>query len=61
MTLEQLQAQRQSLLIQRSQAKDIVEQSERALGEINFAINALEADAKAREEALAEAGAETND
>ena len=61
MTLEQLQAQRQSLLIQRSQAKDIVEQSERALGEINLAITVLEADAKAREEVLAEAGAETND
>ena len=61
MTLEKLQAQRQSLLIQRSQAKDVVEQCERALGEINLAINVLEADAKAREEALAETGAETND
>ncbi len=60
MSLEELQAQQTQLVLQRSQAQDVVKQSEAALGQIGFAIQALQADAKAREEALADSGVVTD-
>jgi len=54
MELEKLIDQRTSLVLQRSAAKDTVEACERQLGVVSFAIQALEEDQKAREEALAE-------
>lgn len=51
MTLETLKAQQTNLVLQRSQAKDVVEQSERALGQIGHTIQVLEAQAKADAEA----------
>lgn len=51
--LDELKKQRDAIVMQRAAAKDQVEQAERALGQIGFAIQALEAEAKARAEAEA--------
>lgn len=47
MTLDTLKAQQTNLVLQRAQAKDIVEQTERALGQIGHSIQVLEAQAEA--------------
>ena len=49
MTLEQLKSEQQTLVLQRAHAKDQVEQAEKGLGAIGFAIQVLEAQAKAEE------------
>lgn len=46
MSLEQLKARQTNLVLQRSQAKDVVEQTEQALGQIGHTIQVLEAQAK---------------
>lgn len=46
MSLEELKAQQQTLVLQRAAAKDQVEQTERALQQIGFALQVLEAQAK---------------
>lgn len=53
--LEQLKQQQTNLILQRSQAKDIVDQSERALAAIGHTIQILEAQAKAEAEASEDA------
>lgn len=42
MTLEQLQTQRNQLALQRAQAKDAVENLDKALAQIDFGIQVLE-------------------
>jgi hypothetical protein len=43
MTLEQLKESQSKLVLQRAQAKDMVENTEKALSQIGFAIQVLEA------------------
>jgi hypothetical protein len=50
MTLEDLRGQQTQLVLQRAQSKDVVENCERSLGQIQLAIQVLEA-AKAEAEA----------
>lgn len=47
MSIEELKAQQTNLVLQRSQAKDVIEQVERALGQIGHTIQVLEAQAEA--------------
>lgn len=47
MTLEQLKQQAQQLMIQRSSLKDQLENIEKLLGQMGFAIQIMEANAKA--------------
>ena len=47
---DQLKEQRIALLAQRAQLKDNLEAIDRVLGQINFALQILEAQAKVREE-----------
>lgn len=54
MSLEELKQQASQLIVQRSQAKDQVEQLERAIGQIGHTIQVLEAQAKADAEAVKE-------
>lgn len=51
MSLEELKARQQQLVLQRSQAKDVVELTERELQTVGFAIQALEADEERRSKA----------
>lgn len=55
MTLEQLKAQATQLTLQRSQAKDVVEQTEKALGQVGHSIQVLEAQAEAAKAETTEA------
>ena len=54
MSLEELKEQRTQLVLQRAQGKDMVENSEKGLAQIGFAIQVLEAQAKAQAEAPVE-------
>jgi len=56
MSLEELKTRQTNLILQRSQAKDIIEQCERQLQAVSLGIQVLEEDTKAREEALADSG-----
>ena len=49
--LQQLQDRKQQLVLQRSQGKDIVEQTERELGQIQAATQVLQQHIKEEEEA----------
>ena len=55
MKLEELKQQQIQIVMQRSAAKDQVEQSERLLQQVGFAIQVLEANAKASAEAPTDA------
>lgn len=46
MTLEELKQQRLELIVQRAQGKDIVDNAERQLGQVNYAIQVLESETK---------------
>ena len=58
MSLATLQTRQTQLILQSSQAKDIVEQAERELGAIQFATQELNAQIKEQEEAAAKSEAE---
>ncbi len=53
MKLAELKVRQTELVMQRAQANDIVKQSELGLGQINFAIQVIEANAKADIDAIA--------
>lgn len=46
MTLDQLKADQQNLVLQRAMLKDQIEGLEKALGQVSFTIQVLEAQAK---------------
>ena len=52
--LENLKAQRQNLVLERSQLKDVLEKTETALAQLNVAVQAIEVGLKADEESNTE-------